>query len=263
MTAATVIRPAGPSTAAVFARAAGAEWVRLRTVRTTWWCLLAATVTIVGLGAIAAADEAEGTSTPADPIVSTFAGEYGVLLGQFGLLVLALLAVTSEYASGSIGPTLQWTPRRGVLLAARIVVPTVVVMVIGVVLALAADLLALLIDPDLVLPLGDAVSGLARIAAVLAAGSLLAVGVGLLLRSTAAGLATVFLLQLVLPFLMQSFNVGWLADLAEWLPGTGAVRTLLGKPDSLSAGGALALLACWSAVALAAGGRRLLRRDAG
>ncbi|RBY80783.1 hypothetical protein [Blastococcus sp. TF02A-26] len=263
MTAATVLRPAEPGTAAVFARAAGAEWVRLRTVRTTWWCLLVATVTIVGLGAIAAADEAEGTSTAADPIASTFAGEYGVLLGQFGLLVLALLAVTSEYASGSIGPTLQWTPRRGVLLAARVAVPAVVVTVVGVLLALAADVLALLVDPDLTLSAGDAVGGLARVAAVLAAGSTLSVGVGLLLRSTAAGLATVFLLQLVLPFLMQSFNVGWLADLAEWLPGTGAVRTLLGEPDSLSLGGALALLAGWSAAALAAGGWRLLRRDAG
>jgi ABC-2 type transport system permease protein len=263
MTAATLRRPAEPGTAAVFARAAGAEWVRLRTVRTTWWCLLAAAVTILGLGAIAAADEAEGTSTAVDPIASTFAGEYGVLLGQFGLLVLALLAVTSEYASGSIGPTLQWTPRRGELLAARIAVPAVVVTVVGVLLALAADVLALLIDPDLTLSPGDAAGGLARIAAVLAAGSLLAVGVGLLLRSTAAGLATVFLLQLVLPFLLQSFNVGWLADLAEWLPGTGAVRTLLREPDSLSAGGALALLACWSAAALAAGGWRLLRRDAG
>ena len=42
------------------------------------------------------------------------------MLGQFALLVLALLAVTQEYASGAIGPTLQWTPRRGVLLAARV-----------------------------------------------------------------------------------------------------------------------------------------------
>ena len=262
MTAA-VLAPPAAGTGTVFLRAAGAEWVRLRTVRTTWACLLAAAVVVVGLGAIAAADEAEGTATAANPIVSTFAGEYGVLLGQFGLLVLALLAVTQEYASGAIGPTLQWTPRRGVLLAARVVVPTVVATVVGVLLALTADVVALLIDPELTLPLGDALTGLARIAAVLAFGALLAVGVGLLLRSTAAGLATVFLLQLVLPFLMQSFNVGWMADLAEWLPGTGAVRTLLGEPDSLSLGGALVLQACWATAALAAGGWRLLRRDAG
>ena len=260
---AAVLAPPSAGSGTVFLRAAGAEWVRLRTVRTTWACLLAATVVVVGLGAIAAADEAEGTATAANPIVSTFAGEYGVLLGQFGLLVLALLAVTQEYASGAIGPTMQWTPRRGVLLAARVAVPTVVATVAGVLLALTADVVALLIDPELTLPLEDAVSGLARIAAVMAAGALLAVGVGLLLRSTAAGLATVFLLQLVLPFLMQSFNVGWLSDLAEWLPGTGAVRTLLREPESLSAGGALALLACWSAAAVTAGGWRLLRRDAG
>lgn len=267
MTAATAVRqPARstePGTTTVLSRAAGAEWVRLRTVRTTWWCLLAATVTIVGLGAIAAADDAEGTATAANPIVSTFAGEYGVLLGQFALLVLALLAVTSEYASGAIGPTLSWTPRRGVLLAARIAVPAVVVTVVGVALALTADVVALLIDPDLTLPVEDGAGSLARIAAVLAAGAVMAVGAGLLLRSTAGALATVFLLQLVLPFLFQSFGVQWLADLAEWLPGTGAVRLLLDEPMDMSLGHAAALVVGWAGLALAAGGWRFLRRDAG
>ncbi|MDT0276683.1 hypothetical protein [Blastococcus goldschmidtiae] len=264
MSAGVIAPPtAGAGTATVLGRAAGAEWVRLRTVRTTWWCLIAATVTIVGLGAIAAADEAEGTSTAANPIAATFAGEYGVLLGQFALLALAVLAVTQEYASGAIGPTLQWTPRRGVLLAARFGVVAVVVTVAGVLLALVADVLARWIDPDLTLSVGQAADSLARVAGVLLAGSVLAVGAGLLLRSTAAGLATVFLLQLVLPLLLPSFGVQWMADLGEWLPGTGAIWALLGEPSSMSAARATALLAGWSGVGLVAGGLSLLRRDAG
>ncbi|WP_052091189.1 hypothetical protein [Modestobacter caceresii] len=250
-----------PGTATVFRRAAGAEFLRLRTVRTTWWCLLAAAVTVVGIGATAALDEATGPADPLTGLPATFAGEFGVLLGQFALLVLALLAVTPEYATGSIGPTLQWTPRRGVLLAARVTVPVVVATVAGVLLALVADVAAWLIAPDLTLTPADLADSLGRVAAVLAAGSVLAVGVGLLLRSTAGALATVFLLQLVLPALLPGFGVEWMADLGELLPGTGAVWMLLGEPD-MTAAAAATLLVGWSGVALAAGGWSLLRRDA-
>jgi hypothetical protein len=192
---------------------------------------------------------------------ATSAGEFGVLLGQFALLVLALLAVTQEYASGAIAPTLQWTPRRRVLLAARVTVPVVVATVAGVLLALVADVAAWLIA-DLTLAPAEVADSLSRIAAVLVAGGVLAVGVGLLLRSTAGALATVFLLQLVLPFLLPAFGVQWMADLGELLPGSGAIWTLLGEPD-MTAGQATALLVGWSGVAAAAGGWSLLRRDAG
>lgn len=249
-----------PGTATVSTRAASAEWLRLRTVRSTWWCLLAATVTVVGIGVIMAFD-AENVTATGDLPPATAAGEFGVLLGQFALLVMVLLAVTQEYASGSIGPTLQWTPRRGVLLAARVGVPVLVATVAGMLLALAADVAAWLIA-DLSLTTGDVTDSLARIAAVLVAGGVLAVGAGLFLRSTAGALATVFLLQLVLPFLLPAFGLQWMADLGELLPGSGAIWTLLGEPE-MSAGQATALLVGWSGLALAAGGWSLLRRDAG
>src|SRR5918993_869078 len=258
---AVAVRLEEPGTATVFARAASAELLRLRTVRTTWWCLLAATVTVVGIGVIMAFD-AENVTASGELPPATSAGEFGVLLGQFALLVLALLAVTQEYASGAIAPTLQWTPRRRVLLAARVTVPVVVATVAGVLLALVADVAAWLIA-DLTLAPADVVESLARIAAVLVAGGVLAVGVGLLLRSTAGALATVFLLQLVLPFLLPAFGVQWMADLGELLPGSGAVWMLLGEPEEMSAGQASALLVGWSGAALVAGGSSLLRRDAG
>jgi hypothetical protein len=251
-----------PGTLTVFGRAAAAEWVRLRTVRTTWWCLLAAAVMIVGVGAMAALDAAQAPAGPESNLPATFAGEFGVLLGQFALLVLVLLAVTQEYASGSIGPTLQWTPRRGVLLTARVTVPVLVATVAGVLLALVADVAAWFIAPDLTMSSADLADSLGRIACVLVAGGVLAAGAGLLLRSTAGALATVFLLQLVLPWLLPAFGVAWMAHLGELLPGTGAVWTLLGEPD-MTAAQATALLAGWAAVALAAGGWSLLRRDAG
>jgi hypothetical protein len=259
VTAATA-RLGDPGTPTVLARAASAEWLRLRTVRTSWWCLLAATVTVVGIGVVMAFDAENVTATGELP-PATAAGEFGIMLGQFALLVLVLLAVTQEYASGAITPTLQWTPRRGVLLAARLTVPVLAATAAGVLLALVADTAAWLIA-DLPFSPGELADSLGRIAAVLVAGGVLAVGVGLLLRSTAGALATVFLLQLVLPFLLPAFGVQWMADLGELLPGSGAIWTLLGEPD-MTAGQATALLVGWSGVALAAGGWSMLRRDAG
>jgi ABC-2 type transport system permease protein len=256
---AVAVRVEEPGTLTVFARAAAAEWLRLRTVRTTWLCLLAAAVTIVGIGASAAADTPAG---PESALSATLAGQFGVLPGQFAVLVLAVLAVTQEYATGSIGPTMQWTPRRGVLLAARVTVPVVVATVAGVLLALTADVVAWLIAPELTLTFSDAAESLGRIAGVLVAGSVLAVGVGLLLRSTAGALATVFLLQLVLPFLLNVFGVQWMADLGNLLPGTAAIWTMLGEPP-MTAARATAQLVSWSGAALVAGGWSLLRRDAG
>ena len=249
-----------PGTLTVYGRAAAAEWLRLRTVRTSWWCLLAATVTVVGIGVIMAFD-AENVTASGELPPATSAGEFGVLLGQFALLVMVLLAVTQEYASGSITPTLQWTPRRGVLLAARVSVPVLAAAVAGVLLALVADVSAWLIA-DLSFSFGDVADSLGRIAAVLVAGGVLAIGVGLFLRSTAGALAAVFLLQLVLPFLLPAFGVQWMADLGELLPGSGAIWTLLGEPE-MTAGQATALLVGWSGAALVAGGWSLLRRDAG
>ena len=55
----TAVAVREPGAATVLARAAAAEWVRLRTVRTTWWCLLAAALATVGIGTATAVDEAE------------------------------------------------------------------------------------------------------------------------------------------------------------------------------------------------------------
>jgi ABC-2 type transport system permease protein len=262
MSATFAVRTAEPSTLTVFGRAAAGEWVRLRTVRTTWWCLLAAAVTILGIGGTMALDADDVLASGALP-PATAAGEFGVMLGQFALLVLALLAVTQESATGAIGPSLQWTPRRGVLLAARMAVPVVAATVAGVLLALIADVVAWLIEPGLPLGFAALASSLGGIAGVLLAGGVLAVGIGLLLRSTAGALATVFLVQLVLPFLLPAFGAQWMADLGELLPGTAVVWTLLGEPEEMTAATATALLIAWPAAASAAGGWSLLRRDAG
>jgi ABC-2 type transport system permease protein len=249
---------AGPG--AVLARTAAAEWTRLRTVRTTWWCLLAAAVVVIGLGTTAAVEE--GGEPGVTDIPAWLAGQLGILPGQYALLTLVLLAVTAEYATGMIGPTLQWTPRRGALLVARFGVPVLVATVAGVAMALVTDVLVWLLVPEMAMTASDLASSLGRIGLVLAAGGILAVGAGLLLRSTAGALSTVFALLLLLPLLLPVFGNAWLTDLAELLPGSGALALLDAGPD-MTTGAAVTLMGLWAAGALAVGGWSLLRRDAG
>ncbi len=257
----TAVLPAEAGTAGLLGRAAAAEWTRMWTVRTTWWCLLAAAVTIVGIGTALGFDTADMSGPAGDLPPAWLAGQIALMPGQFALLLMALLAVTSEYSTKAIGTTLQWTPRRGVLLAARVAVPVVVATVAGVLLVLAADLAAWAVQPDLELTVRGLAESLATVAAVLAAGGVLAVGAGLLLRSTAGALAAVFLLLLVLPFLLPAFGVGWMTTLAELMPGSGATYLLAGEPE-MTTWAAVAALVGWSGGALVAGGWSLLRRDA-
>ena len=258
---ATSVQPA-----TVVARAARAEWTRLWTVRTTWWCLLATAVAVIGmatlLGLDVVGDEADGVERTQPWPPATAAGELAMLPGQFGLLALVLLAVTSEYGTGSIGTSLQWTARRPTLLLTRTAVVSATAVVAGVLLAVTADVVAWAVAPVLELTARDLAASTARVAGVLLGGALLAAGLGFLLRSTAGALSTVFLLMLVLPLVLPAFGIGWLETVGAHLPGGAAVHLLSEDVAGLTRTSAAVVLALWAAAATALGAVSFLRRDA-
>lgn len=246
------------------ARALAGEWARLWTVPSTWWCLVAAAAVMLGLGVAFAMEAAADPVTARPPEPAWVAGEFAVLAAQFLLLGMVTLAVTSEYATGAISATLQWTPRRGLLLVARAVVPAGVATIVGVVLAAAADIAAGVAFNRLELPAADTARSLGTIAIVLLSGALLTIGVGLVLRSAAGTLSTVLLLWLVLPLALPAFDIAWLRTAAEHLPGSAAMSLFAGLSvvDGLDGRPAVAVLAAWAGVALVAGAISFLKRDA-
>lgn len=257
------LRRSPASAPLVLRRTCAAEWTRLWTVKATWWFLLAAAVTTIGLGALLGLDASSGPAGEESVAFPAWvAGAITALPAQFALLALVLLAVTSDYGTGGIMPTLQWTPRRGVLLVARTIVPVVVATMAGVLLAVASSLAAAATYPALSLPLDEGAATLGRVALVLATGTTMAVGLGFLFRSTAGGLVGTFALMLVLPLLLPAFGIDWMWTLANYLPGTGAVFLLLDEGTGMTREGAVAVLAVWAVGALSAGGTRLLRSDA-
>lgn len=123
--------------------APAAEWMKLRTLHSTWWLLAAIPLLTVLLGAAAtgAADTDHcRTPTSCDEDLVRLALS-GVQLSQAAVAILAVLAVSSEYGTGTIRATLAAVPDRLRVLAAKAaaVVPlTAAAGTVGVLLSVAA-----------------------------------------------------------------------------------------------------------------------------
>jgi ABC-2 type transport system permease protein len=110
-----------------------AEWVKLRTVRsTTWSLLLLAGVSVLFTAVLTGGSSTEGGSPghggDNDIVLDSLAGMW---FGQIAAAVLAVLAITSEYSTRMIRATFAANPRRRTVLVAKAIVVTCVVLVVG------------------------------------------------------------------------------------------------------------------------------------
>jgi ABC-2 type transport system permease protein len=253
------------STTTVLARTGTAEWFRIWSVRSSWVFALVTAVVVVGFGTIIGYDVAGDPSSGPPPGASAWeGGRLTAMFALFGILAMAVVTGTADHGTGGIVPTLQWTPRRGVLLAARAGVIVATTTLLGMLLVTAASVVVWAFVPDLGLPAGDGAEILGGLSFVFASGALLAVGLGLLLRSTAGGLVTVIALVLVLPMLLAQLPYEWSVTLSAFMPGSGALYLIFGEgpSDEMTDASARLTLAGWAITALLAGGWRLLRADA-
>ncbi len=256
-----------PSTAVALARAGWAEWLRIRSVRSTWAFAGATAVVVLGFASILAQDVANDPQLP--DVTAWTVGQFAGMFALFGIVAIASVTATADHGTGGIVPTLQWTPRRGLLLTARVVAVAGASTVLGLVLVTAASVVGLLWEPRIGLPV-DGAGVLVGVAFVYAASTLLATGLGLALRNTAGVLVLVVALMLVLPIVLTlfgEFGFEWAVDARDLLPGAGALHLLLtdvvGSPfPTLTDTAARLVLGAWSLGALVAGGWRLLRSDA-
>jgi ABC-2 type transport system permease protein len=174
------------------------EWTKLRSVRATWWCTALYLLVVGGFGWLAAAST--DTSARADIAVQTALTGFGV--GQLALVVLGVLAVSAEFASGMVLVSLTTVPRRTRLLLAKTVVVAVWCLLLSALLAVVCALAArtLTAVPGGVRPGDPAVLrtlGLQVAAAGLV--GVLSVALGTVLRSTAGAVGIGTALVLVLP----------------------------------------------------------------
>lgn len=249
------------------------EWVKFRTLRSTVWTLLLAAVCSVGLTAmIAALATGSGSGSGGSgefTIVETSA--FGAHTAQLFTIVLGALIVTAEYTSGSIRTTLAAAAGRGRLMAAKAVVLTLTTFTLGALIAAASWMAARVL---LAVPGGGEAgpgAGLGEMGRLVAAGAtyptlvaLLAFGLGMTLRSTAAAIALVIGLQAVIPSLFPLLPTAVADRVLPAMPSFAAEVLLTGQAQEGDYGpwAALAVLCAWTLVALVAGYGTLKRRDA-
>lgn len=191
-------------------------------------------------------------------------GRLSGMFALFGILAMSVVTSTADHGTGGIVPTLQWTPRRGVLLAARAGVIVATTTLLGVLLVALASVAVWAFLPELGLPVADGAEILGGLGFVFASGALLAVGLGLFLRSTAGGLVTVIALVLVLPMLFAQLPYDWAVNLSARMPGSSALYLIFGEGprDDMTIASSRITLAAWAITALLAGGWRRLHTDA-
>ena len=267
-----------PSHTGSFGNVLRSEWTKLRSVRSTYWTLLAAVITTVGLSALISAIYVSqyGTMKAADKLNfdPTSFSLNGVFLAQLAIGVLGVLIITSEYSTGAIRSTFAAVPQRRTVLAAKATVFSGVTLVVGLVSCFAAFFVgqAILSSQGIQAHIGDpgvlrAVAGSGVYLAVL---GLLALGIGTLIRHSAGAISALFGLVLVLPVLVQALPSSWSDVIAKYLPSNaGQAISQTGNAGPHPRGGlmlspwaGLGVFALYADVALAFAAVALRRRDA-
>lgn len=191
------------------------ERIKLFSTRSPWWCMAAAVALVVGFGALLTL----AIGTDGDPPISAGVAVMGNGFGLVLMMVMAALAVTTEYRFGTMRPTFLAIPRRTPALLAKTAVVATVAGVVGSLTALAAWGLAYVMQPGAALALGTE----QEYRIVLGMGlywmfaAVTAVAIALLVRQTAAALAIIFTWVFVVESLIPVIpSVGETVGL--WLP---------------------------------------------
>lgn len=248
------------------------EWTKLRSLRSTVFSLLVAVVFIVGLAALVPSavvshwpprDPAEVASF--DPTMRSLAG---VFLAQLAIGVLGVLLMTGEYATGSIRATFAAVPARLPVLWAKTLVFALVTLALSVPSVLGAFFLGQAILSAKQLETSFSEPGVARAvlgaALYLTVAGLLGLGLGALLRNTAAAISSLFGLLFVVPIIVRFLPSSWADPVTKYLPSSAGQAIMHVRPDpsALSPWVGLAVFCAYAALALGSAAVGLRRRDA-
>ena len=243
-----------------FRHAVRMEWIKLRSLRYTRWTLLFAVAGTVAAGVAAGFNTKNPSSDPTNNILA------GIALGQVVIGVLGVLTMTSEYSSGMIRATLAAVPRRPLLLAAKATVFGAVALAAGQIACFAAFLAGVtFLRPGVPHPaLSDptVLRAVALTGAYLGLIGLIGLGLGAIIRHSAAAITTLVGAVFVVPVLGLA-----LTPAGKFLPMLIAANSLGAVKPQTSAGmlppwAGLAVISLYAAILLAAGGLLLARRDA-
>jgi ABC-2 type transport system permease protein len=252
---------------------AAAEWLKLRTARSSYLMVLAAAgvalFVAIGLAKanISGVHASTGAGNLADRVRDTFKG---FAVAQLIMAVFGALSITAEYGSGLIRATFTAKPQRAAVLAAKTAVVGAVALAAGEALAIACFLSAQAVFG----PVHGGASLWAPhvLTAVLGGGfylavvAVLGVGLGAIIRHTAGAITVIVAFLYLVPEIGNALPFPWNWDFANIFPSTAAqqITQVAVSPQShaLQAGPSYALLAGYAVLIPILAAWLLRRRDA-
>ncbi len=275
------------------------EFTKIRSVRSTYWTLIAMFIVCVGIGALFSWGQTErlvsisnGTTLNGHPIPpgaihdflvhreaeirssATAISLFGLLIGQLIIVVLGALTITSEYSTGMIRTSLATMPRRGTWFAAKGIVFGVVALVAGLVTSFTAFFVgqAILSSWHVNVTIGqhDVLRSVIGGGLFLAVCGLLSFGLGAILRHTAGAIASgigLLFVLLILSNFLPGPPSGWFGqtDIDKWIPfyaGAHIWQNQLVGINPFSPWIGFGVFCAYAAAAIAGGLVLFLRRDA-
>ncbi len=253
-----------------FRRVLHAEWIKLWSLRSTYWTVLGTLTAMVLIAVLLAVASVVDEASAPD---GRMAIAMGYTFAQVVVAVLGVLTVTGEYATGMIRSTLTAVPARLPALAAKALLVAVVsfgVGVLGVALAylvsypLLGSNAASLGDPEVLRVFWGTGLYLAGVA-------LLGLGVGAIIRHTAGAITLMLGVLLLLSTLWQLLMAtsDWFARTYAYLPSTAGERIVAPTatavtegPHALSPWAGLGMFALYVLLTLIVAATLLHRRDA-
>jgi hypothetical protein len=274
-----LLGPAGPAPAtgsghANFGRLLLAEWTKLRSVRSTYWSLIALILVFPFFCWLfpylttvnwSQAGPEQQANVLADPIGTMLGG--GQFLGQLAVAVLGVMVTASEYSTGMIRSTLLASPHRVRMLLAKSTVFALVIFVIGEAISFVGFFIGRLTFHQLLtvnLNSGNIrqVVGSGMYLAML---GLFALVLGALIRHVAGAITGIVALLLVISNLIQLIP-GRVGKYLYTYEPTNAGFAIIGKrlPDNflISSWEGYGVFAAWTALLWALAAYLLVRRDA-
>jgi ABC-2 type transport system permease protein len=247
-----------------FTDAARMEWIKLRSLRSTWWTLA---VTIAAAAGIAVAVGVNTEDAAADLTNNALAGiSVGLLLTG----ILGVLTATSEHTSGTIRSTLAAIPNRPLVLTAKAAVFGAVALAAGEAAAFVSFFAGGAALPDGIAGPTLGQPGVLRAVVLGGAGycliGLLGLGLGAVVRHTPVAIG----LLVGGVYVVAQLVAGLAPVLMPWLPIAVVANSLtvvqpgmaIGDVRFLSPWAGLGVLILYAAAALGAGAWLLAERDA-
>jgi ABC-2 type transport system permease protein len=265
--------PAGvPTLKVTQARVLRSEFTKFRSLRSTLWTLLSAVVLMIGIGALFAAVTSSQyhafTASQRASFNPAGASLTGITFAQIAFGVLGVLMMSGEYSTGMVRSSLAVVPRRLPVLWGKLGVFAGVTFGVSVIASFISFFLGQAVlsghHLDVAITAPGALRSVIGAALYVTVAGLTAVGLGALLRSTAAGISAFVAVFFIIPPLAQALPSSVSGHLAPYLPSNAgaALYGVANVDNPLPPWAGFGLLCGYAAVVIGAAAWRLRRTDA-